>query len=182
MTLNPKNRNLAITVALGGAVVAYIVLIFLPTQKSIASLQADLAAQQTTIGRSQSLSTALTELDGRLQAASKFSASWQADAPSARHRAPALGAVTRCATEAGVATLQFDPRPNEPLATVARIPISLTCEGTFAQVVDLLQRLEALPATIWIENMRVAAQRGDAEIVHCELNLVVFADNQESSG
>ncbi len=87
MKLNPQNRNLAITVALGGATVAYVVLIFLPTQKSIAALQADLTAQQTEISRSQELSAALAELDGQLRAASDFTASWQANAPSARHRA-----------------------------------------------------------------------------------------------
>jgi Tfp pilus assembly protein PilO len=61
------------------------------------------------------------------------------------------------------------------------IPITMTCSGKFAEIHSFLRNLERLPPTIWIESMRLDKDARNAKDVRCELNLVVFSDNPQSS-
>jgi Tfp pilus assembly protein PilO len=190
MNFSLKNNTLGVTLLLGGGAMVYAFAIFLPTQRSTALLQAEIDANQDFIHRAETTAGTLAAVEQQLQAARGFAQDWHASAPQAAHLAPMLGAITRCATEAGVMGLHFDPRPAQPLAAVSRVPLVLACDGTYEQIFELLRKLEALPQSIWIEDLRMgnaaaseaaASESENEQSVHCELTLVVFADNRKES-
>jgi hypothetical protein len=84
--------------------------VVLPTQRSTALLQAEINANQDYIHQGELTAVTFAAVEQQLQDARGFAAAWHASAPQAAHLAPMLGAVTRCATEAGVTGLHFDPR------------------------------------------------------------------------
>jgi Tfp pilus assembly protein PilO len=192
MSFSLKNNTLGVTLLLGGGAMAYAFAVFLPTQRSTALLQAEIDANQDYIHQAESTTGAFAAVEQQLRDARGFAHQWQASAPQAAHLAPMLGAITRCATEARVTGLQFDPRPAQPLAAISRVPLVLACDGAYEQIFQLLRKLEALPQTVWIDDLRIAVAsdgnaaaasgaREDKQSVHCELTLVVFADNRKES-
>ena len=182
MKLGIEQRNLAITLALCGAVVAYVFLLFLPTQKSIAALQAELATHQDYIARQQQSHMALAGLKADVQAARVFSENWRATAPSANRLAPVNASISLCAKEAQVEITQINPQPLSPLSQLVKAPVSISCDGSFEQVFNFISRIESLPYTTWIEQMHLTKLDGGGDSVRCELKLVIFADKRDSSG
>jgi Tfp pilus assembly protein PilO len=60
------------------------------------------------------------------------------------------------------------------------IPLSIGLLGSFGQIEAFLRSLEGLPATIWVDSIKIAAAQ-DAKPVCGEIRLVVFAVNSENS-
>src|SRR5262245_58607934 len=111
MSFSLKNNTLGVTVLLGGGAMVYAFAVFLPTQRSTAAMQTEIATNQDYIRQAEISGNTLIAVEQQLQAARGFADQWHAAAPNTAHLAPLLGAITRCATEAGVMGLHFDPRP-----------------------------------------------------------------------
>jgi len=181
MKLSPQNRNVLITLLLGGGAVAYVFLLFLPMQKQTVQLREDLHMQRQFVEQALTLTGTMATVERDLQAARDFAGAWRESAPRAGQLALAFGAITRCATDAGVEMQQFDPQPIAPMETVSRAPLSLSCTGTFHQIYYFLELLESQPQTIWMSDLLLSASDAGEGKMTCELTLVVFADNRESS-
>jgi Tfp pilus assembly protein PilO len=181
MRISLESRNLLTTLLLGGGAVAYVFLMFLPMQAKNALLRDELRAQQQFIDGSFALTNSITSIDKELHAARDFAAAWRESAPPAGQLAPTFGAITRCAADAGVEVLKFDPQPTEAMETVTRAPLALSCSGKFHEVLYFLELLESQPQTIWVEDMLLSSSSTDSGRMGCELTLVVFADNREGS-
>jgi Tfp pilus assembly protein PilO len=181
MKVSLESRNVLITMLLGGSAVAYVFLMFLPLQAKNAVLRDELRAQQQFIDGSFALANSITAIDKDLHAARDFAAAWRESAPPAGQLAPTFGAITRCAADAGVEVLTFDPQPTVAMETVTRAPLELSCSGQFHEVLYFLELIESQPQTIWVEDMLLSHSSTDSGKMVCELTLVVFADNREGS-
>lgn len=180
MKISQQNRNLLITLLLGGGAVAYVFLLFLPMQKQTVQLRDELRMQRQFVEQSITLTGTMASIERDLQAARDFAGAWRESAPRAGQLAPAFGAITRCATDAGVEVQQFDPQPVVAMETVSRAPLSLSCSGTFHEIYYFLELLESQPQTIWMSDLLLSASDASGKMT-CELTLVVFADNREGS-
>ena len=178
MKLDPSKRNLLVTIALCGAVVAYVFLIFLPTQRSISELQLELAGHQSYIAQQQQSGATLVSLQEELNAARHFTDGWREAAPDVRRLARLNATISNCASVSSVQLIQLDPQPAEPMQKLARVPIALVCTGEFQQVFDFLRQIELLPHSIWVEEIVLTKPDDNVETVRCELALVVFADKR----
>ena len=105
MKLNPKKRNLVITIALCAGVVAYVMLVFLPTQRSISALQTELATHQMYIAQQQQQSATLISLQQEVNAARDFSSRWRENAPDVRRLARLNAVISDCAAQSEVQVL-----------------------------------------------------------------------------
>ncbi|MCA9269577.1 MAG: type 4a pilus biogenesis protein PilO [Planctomycetales bacterium] len=181
MKLSAEKRKTIIALLLGGGAIAYMAGVYWPRHKANIALREEIQTQQDYIRQCAPNQQALAALQQDLNEAASFSDAWRHKAPPAKHPAPAISALTRCAGDAGVRTLQFTPRTAEPMAVVAKVPVSLVCAGTLPQVVDLLARIEDLAQTVWVDHLHVTAPEQGEEQIQCELELVVFADNQSNS-
>ena len=61
------------------------------------------------------------------------------------------------------------------------MPIKFDARGGYAQVANLLARLEQLPELIWVDELRITPTSEAAKNVQINLNLTVFAGNSEKS-
>lgn len=181
MKLSIKNRNLLVTLLLAGGTLAYVFLLFLPTQRATSQLYDQLLAEQNYVTQSQALDNSIREVEAKLTSAREFANHWQSSAPSPQAMAPTFGAITRAASEAQVEMLSFDPQETDALESITRAPVALSCTGTFPQVFRFLQHLESLDHTIWVEDLQLTASREAPNSVRCELTLAVFADNHKDS-
>jgi Tfp pilus assembly protein PilO len=181
MKMSLQSRNMLVTALLGGGAVAYVFLLFLPMQKQTVQLREDLRMQRQFVEQSITLAGTMASVEQDLQAARDFAGAWRESAPRASQLAPAFGAITRCATDAGVEVQQFDPQPVVAMETVSRAPLSLSCSGTFHQIYYFLELLESQPQTIWVSDLLLSGSDAGEGKMTCELTLVVFADNREGS-
>jgi len=54
--------------------------------------------------------------------------------------------------------------------------VTLQFHGNFVQTFDLLRRMEALPGTIWVRDLKLTAQSETDNQLHGELTLTIFVD------
>jgi hypothetical protein len=87
-----------------------------------------------------------------------------------------FASLTHQAGEAGVAIDRLDPLPAVELNLLAQQNVTMQFHAPFAAVFDLLHRLESLPGTIWIRDLRLQAGTENDNTVRGELTLTIFVD------
>ena len=83
MKMSLQNRNLLITLLLGGGAVAYVFFMFLPMQAETVQLREDLRTQREFVEQSLTLVGAMSSVEQELQAARDFAGAWRESAPRA---------------------------------------------------------------------------------------------------
>ena len=159
-TASRANRKTwLITALLAAVAVAYVVFIFLPCQRSIDVLQAQVQERSQQILQAQSLARTVAQARVRLAATREVSQQWRADAPRAGRADHALCQPDPASRAAGVAHRparsaagrRAQPRrPAERHPAVPR-PVcrrSLTCCGAWKRC----------PERIWVRDLRLHAK------------------------
>jgi Tfp pilus assembly protein PilO len=168
-------------VLISGSALAYAFFVFLPTQKSIASIRSELAKQRNDVLELGSLENEIVGLELRIAAARAAIDTWQEHAPTERETATFIGVVSQLAQQADARVDRITPRSVVKMAALQQHPAEVTVEGGFLQIADFLRRLELRPESIWITRLNLAAS-GEAGVnVRCELSFTVFADNPDDS-
>ncbi|MBI1901785.1 MAG: type 4a pilus biogenesis protein PilO [Planctomycetia bacterium] len=169
-----------LTAALLALALAYYFLSYRPAGRKIAAMKADLAMIQQTLADAAVLPAHIGRVSAELKETGQFVQEWAS--ASRRDELPAvLGRITAALAEAGVRTVQFTPEPAVEHAVIEKVPLTVSVEGTLEQLADVLSKLEALPTTVWIEELKVLRSREDGETLACELKLAIFADKSNVS-
>ena len=178
----PENsKSLALTLVISGAAMAYAFLIFLPIQKSIASLRSELDSKRQFILEAGKLGTRVTELTAELEQAEQVVASWREHSPSEEEMATFVGQVSVLASQAGATPGRITPGEAITLASLRRHPAEIAVEGSFSQLGNFLAELESLPKTIWISDLSLQLSSEDTDALRGEISFSVFADNSGDS-
>lgn len=170
-----------ITLVLGAAALAYTFLLFIPGQKSIRKLQAELREKQDFITQAAVLGTTIFETQQRVDEADKFAERWRGAAPDPTRMASVFAQVTSGAQLAGLKTLQFDPAAAHRLQTLQKLPVHMGVEGEFAEAFEFVRKLEELETPLWVEELHMEAVSENREDLQCELKMVVFAAHAGNS-
>ena len=185
MTAKPLQKvarsRLLITVAMGGAVLAYAFFVFLPTQKSIRQLHDELRQKQTEIYQAEQLIATTVKTERELAETKDFIGKWREKAPGAKEVTGMFAQVTQDARESGVKTVRFDPQALQRYQTVDKLPLEMEVQGAFPQVFDFVRRLEGLEAPIWVEEVNLEPVSENSEDLQCELKMAVFAARTDIS-
>jgi len=160
---------------------AYFYFVFLPGQRSLAGLQEELNAAERFIAQVEAFGPALRATQQQLDQTRRYVERWEKTAPTEDGLSRVFGRVNRLAKESGVTTTRFEPRQAVPYDTVQRLPVAMTCIGSFAETSRFLQTLEGLEETIWVERLQMRKTGQDSEVLECELTLAIFADNPDDS-
>ena len=168
-----------ITGLLAAAAVAYVIFIFLPLQRSIDVLQDQVQERRQQIMQAQSLAGTVAQARVRLVAARDVSQQWRADAPRQAQLITHYASLTQQAEQAGVAIDRLDPLPAIELNLIAQQNVTMQFHAPFAAVFDLVRRLEALPGTIWIRDLRLHANSETDNTLRGELTLTIFVDRAD---
>ena len=125
--------------------------------------------------------SAIQNVQKELEKATGYIQEWQVHSPNPQELAPLFAQITQLAKQAGVTPTRFSPGNRVPYDQVAKIPLNICCQGSFAQIYDFLYQLESLTQILWIERFTMEKSRDNPEQLQCEINLVIFTDNPENS-
>ena len=181
MKTSSHRGSLIVTLPVAGLAVAYLFLFFLPGGRTIDQLSGELTAEREFIALADAVAPAIHTTRQQLEKNLAYNAAWAESAPAPSELAPLFGKIHALAKESGSTTTRFDPEPPLPLDKLRRIPVVLGCTGSFSQISHFLHHLEALPQTIWIEELNIEQSGQNGEDVECELELLIFADNPDDS-
>src|SRR5438105_8251689 len=168
-----KPKTWLVTGLLAAAAVAYVVFIFLPLQQSINKLRQQVQERTQQIMQAQSLVSTLAQTRQRLTAAREVCHEWRAEAPRPAQIITHYASLTQQAQEAGVAIDRLDPLPAVELSLVAQQNVTMQFHAPFSAVFDLLHRLEALPGTLLLRDVRLQAATDDDYTRPGELTLAI---------
>lgn len=179
----PKQRRSGwvSALALTAIAAAYVYFAFLPNKRSIDELHGEIQRKQEYVTHGSGLATMLQLQRGELQRAQAYEAAWRKKTPSVEGHSSVEGKIHALAEAAGVLTTSFNPEPIIRHEKISQIPLSIGCNGTFAQVAAFLHSLESLQLLIWVTSVNIEKLDGTEGIVTCEVSLVIFADNSSIS-
>jgi len=176
---NQRPKSLLITGLMGAAAIAYVVFIFLPLRRSIDNIRQQIQQRRQEIVDAQSLTIKLAEAKLQLAAAREVSHDWRSHAPRQAQLITHYASLTQQAHEAGVAIDRLDPLPATELNLLARQNVAMQFHAPFDAVFDLVRRLESLPGTLWIRDLRLNASDDSSATLRGELTLTIFADRAD---
>ena len=180
-----KPKGWLITALISAAMVAYAVFIFLPKQKTTNAMRSQLREYQQFVLQSDGLAAAEVDLQRSSARTREHNQQWRAAAPSRNRLAPFVQQVTIAASESNVDIVRLTPQAAKEFDSVARIPIVIESRGGFGELIAFIQKLEQLPAAVWVDDLHISApaqKAGQEGELNCELTLAVFADNRDNSG
>jgi Tfp pilus assembly protein PilO len=185
MTANPLQKclrnRLLITIALGGAVLAYAFFVFMPMQESIRRLHDDVRQKQTEIYQSEQLLAAIVATERELADTQDFIRNWRNKASGASGLTGVFAQVTQDAHESGVKTLRFAPQMIQRRETLDELPLEMEVQGPFSKIFDFVHRLETLEASLWVRELSVERASENSEDLKCELKMAIFAARTDNS-
>jgi Tfp pilus assembly protein PilO len=176
-----RQSSWIVTPCLGAIAVAYLTLIWLPSRRAIKEWRGQVETEQRAVAQATELSAMLVASQQELEKTNAVIAQWEKTAPGKRDIPALFGQINALAKDAGLTISRFDPQPTLAYEKLQEIPITVVCSGTFAELFGFVRLIEGLPATIWVESLRLEKAAQDAKDVRCELNLAVFSNNQQSS-
>ena len=178
---NGKPQTWLITALLAAGAVAYVVFVFLPFQQSISTLRGQVQERRQQIMQAQSLAGTVAQARLRMASAREVGDQWRADSPHLAQLGTHFASLTTQAQEAGVAIDRVTPLPAVELSLVAHQSVTMQFHAPFAAVFDLVHRLEALPGTLWVRDLRLHASTEENNTLRGELTLTIFVDRTDYS-
>ncbi|MCA9141437.1 MAG: type 4a pilus biogenesis protein PilO [Planctomycetaceae bacterium] len=176
-----KPKSLILTALISGTALVYAAFVFMPTQKSIAGIRAELASQRKEILELGSLENEIVDLERRISAVRATIETWEDHAPTPQEAATFIGVVSQLAQQAGANVGRITPRSVVKMSALRQHPADLAVDGNFGQIAEFLRLLEQRPETIWITRLNLTASGEAGANVRCELSFTVFTDNPGDS-
>jgi Tfp pilus assembly protein PilO len=176
-----RPRTWLITALLAAVSVAYVVFVFLPVQRSIRSLSAELQQRRQELVQAQSLARPIEQAKSRLAETRNVCLQWRQSAPTPATLATHYASLTQHAADAGITIERFDPQLAAEMQVLSQHNVTLQFHGEFAQMFDFLTRLERLPAAIWLRNVQFTVGQQESETLRGELTLTIFVDHSDYS-
>ena len=176
-----RKGSWAVTLTLAGTAAVFMGLTYLPGYRRIQQLREQIQAQEQYLNGAAAMAVALTTTQQELRETIRYNRAWLASAPGPRGIPQLCERIQQLAKSAGVETTRFDPQPIETQALLYEIPLTIACTGGFGQIHAFVHSLEAAPETIWIKQLDLRRSAARADLLECEVNLVIFAVNPENS-
>ncbi len=173
-------RSWLITALLASLAVAYVAFVFVPAQAAIGKLRDQLNERRQHILQAQGLVLPVDHLARQVARTRQVSDGWQSAAPSHGELSATYARLTTEAKAAGIAIERLDPLAPAELQVLSLHAVTVQFRGRFAEVFEFLRRVEELPASIWISNLRIGGENSAATL-QGEVNLTIFVDRTGST-
>jgi len=189
--LGDKPKSLVVTIIVASIAMVYVFLFFLPGQKAIGELRGELSSKRKYVSQSKQTTSAVNDADRSLELARQFAQEFLSSNSSEDDSA----SFTEAASESDVSIVRLDPQADVQMETISRSTINIECEGTFASIFELIQRLEEMPTIVWVSELNlepvtrteIGSEKDshlvseNNEIVRALVTLNTFADKAEIS-
>lgn len=176
-----RKRSWLVLTCLGGLVIGYAYFFYLPGSRKMAEMKADMAEAELEAEGTVALIAALDATQKQLNEAADYTDAWAAAAPSEHEISEVFERIHELTRLAETETTRFEPQSATEYETFRRVPVSMECEGSFAQLSAVLTALETMREPVWLRAVDIETSGQDGEVVKAEISLDVFADNLEDS-
>jgi Tfp pilus assembly protein PilO len=173
--------NWLITLPLVGLTIVYVVAFDVPARRTSRELRAELEASQAFVAGGPMIMAQISDAQAQLQQANAYFETWRETAPPGTGSAVLVGEVSRLARAAGTRTTRLEPSSAVDYEELRSVPLTLVCMASFEQAFELLQGIEALPQSVWIDDLRIERKDAKQDDLNCEVKLVVFTDKSDIS-
>jgi Tfp pilus assembly protein PilO len=174
-------RSWLITALLASLAVSYVSFVFVPAQAEITALRGRLNERRQHILQAGGLVLPLEHASQQLAKTREISARWHASAPNPAELSECFASLSAEAKAAGVSIERFDPKDSSDLQVLAQHGVTVHFHGAFPQAFDFVRRLEDMPATMWIGELRLNNDQPSGAALRGELNLTIFVDRADST-
>ena len=182
MSMRTKLRgNWLVTIPLVGLTVCYLVLFDAPARRHARQVRSELAASMAQVAQGPSILMQISQLEEQLSRSKAHVAAWEESSPPTSGSAVLLGQISRLARDAGARTARLEPGSPAEHDSLRSLALTLVCTGEFEQIFEMLRGIEALPQSVWIDDLKIERKQANDEGLQCELKLAVFAGKSEIS-
>ncbi len=182
MSVQTRRGDWLLTLPLVGLAAGYLFLFYLPGQQAIGEATDKIDQQTQVIEGGVSLLGVLQTAEEESEKATDFVSVWEEHAPAVDNLSKLYGDIYALAERAGTTITRFTPEAAVPGEQIVKIPLKMGCRGRFSQVFSFLTNLEKTGYEVWTPSLRMERGEESGQSVHCELSLVVFANNSKNSG
>lgn len=165
--------------ATGLAVLAYVFFVFLPGMQATAALRTELQEKQQYVVRCAKTGEQIRAAEQELGRTNDYVATWRDASPHEARVAHVFVEVTEHAEHAGADIVRLEPQPVERWQFMERVPVEMSCEGSYAQLFTFMAKLESLAPDFWVTKMHLQPVAAGGTRLRCELSLVFFADQRK---
>lgn len=176
-----RKRSWLVMALMGALVGAYAYFFFLPGTRRMAEMKNELAAAELQAEGTVPLIAALGATQEKLDAAVQYTKAWEAAAPSEHEISEVFERIHGLMRLAETKTTRFEPQSVIAYETFRRVPVTMECEGSFAQLAAVLTALENMREPLWLRSVEIQSLGQDGEVARAQISLDVFADNLEDS-
>lgn len=176
-----RSGSLAVGVMCCAATVVYVLVGYLPGQRKLTALRAELERKQQTIDESPAWAAELARLDEQARTARERVAKWQTSAPRSSSLSEVLSSLSLAAAAAGAELISLQPLPGEPMGWLRREQVQLEVAGPLHAVHEFLCGVERCPQSVWVDRLELLGPQGDGKDLRCELSLSIFGARDDIS-
>jgi Tfp pilus assembly protein PilO len=170
-----------VTIPVSLMALAYVTLFFLPRMRAISDVRQQLRQREDFISQADKLQPTNDRVAKELHETQEYCETWRSRAVDERQLEALFSKIGQLAEGNGARILRFEPQPAVTHARLRTIPILFNFSAPFASVQQLARGLEELPASIWVDHLKIENADQDGKSVKVEMKLVLFADNPEKS-
>ena len=176
-----RKQSWLVLAAVGGLVGLYAYFFFLPGARKMAEMKNELAEAELQAEGTVPLITALGATQEQLGKVLAYTEAWETAAPSEHEIAEVFERIHELMRLAETKTTRFEPQAIVSYETFRRLPVTMECEGSFAQLAAVLTALENMREPLWLRSIEIQSLGQDGELARAEISLDVFADNLKDS-
>lgn len=160
---------------------AYVWFVFLPGKSALGQLASELESKRAFIVSSGKVVLDIHRVEKDIDEAQGYVDHWRPESADAAAIVARFGGVAQTLQKAGVVTTRFAPEPAVKFERLQKLPLRLTCEGSFAQICEMLDALDRSGGGLWIEHLALEPAAEDGQKIKCDLCLAIFADNSKKT-
>ena len=174
-----KKGNWLLTLPLVIVGIAYLYYLFLPGKAEINRLRAEVKAKQRQVSDANFIKLEIHKTQQKIDQTRQYiekSRAQQAHEPSR-----VLASIGDEVQRSGVRASTFDPQPSIRHEAVKQTELALGVDGQFAEIFDMLRRLESLNANIRIQQLTIKAVEKMPNTLSSKVTLAIFSVNRDNS-
>ncbi|PQO25989.1 hypothetical protein C5Y96_21295 [Blastopirellula marina] len=181
MKLDLTKSSTSILLVILGLLATFVMLVYLPLNRSIAAAHDALELKQSLVSQEESLLAQIQRHAQELEDVKAYTKDWE-EVPNANfYLSQLLGEISQHAKQAGTDALRLEPGQVIEMQAVQRIPVRLGCSGTFQEIHDLVGRIESLPYKIWLRQIELAPKSEQQRDLTCEMEFEAFIVSVKNS-
>jgi Tfp pilus assembly protein PilO len=176
-----QRQSLIVICVVLAIAIGYPICAFFPQMRAISAVRQEIRQKQDFIAQTEKMRTVAQEQEKSFEAVHVYINERRAQLTPPRKLSSMYSTINTLAKESEAKPSKFEPQLPVDFESFRKVPLKCEFLGSTRAMQELIERLERIPAAIWIEGLALQAGREPGQPVKCALDLAIFVDNPEIS-